>query len=354
MGLVVALAHNLKPKQKASHLPEDYYSECDSERTVGSIVRALEMNGHTVLRVEANEELLTFFQRHAVDIVFNVAEGFHGTSREAQVPSILEFLGIPYTGSGPLALSLSLDKTMSKRVFSHEGIPTPKWQLFTAEREPLDSQLQFPLIVKPNREGSAKGISASSVVRSADELYAEVRKVQQLYQQEALVEEFIDGMELTVAVLGNQPPRALTPMEVDFSGCRRSGEYFYSWRMKEYQGNESLGLVPQFYCPPRLDAQMQQLIETAALRAHQALGCQDVSRTDIRLSASGVPYVLEVNPLPGLDPEESNLPMIAKSCGIGYEALIEQILRSALERKMSRGAGPVRAGKEGVVEGQRV
>lgn len=355
----VGLTFNLKPPLPASHLPQDYYSECDSERTIQAIARALEANGHTVTLVEATEEILTVFQSHPVEIVFNVAEGFHGTSREAQVPTLLEFLGIPYTGSGPLAMTLALDKAMAKRIFAYERIPTPKWQLFTMgdAMQRLDERLAFPLIVKPNHEGSGKGIHASSVVRTEADLRAEVRRVLDAYRQEVLVEEFIEGAEVTVAVLGNRPPRALPPLEVDFSECARSGEFFYSWRMKEYQGNAALGLVPRFHCPARLDAATRARLEAVALQAHRALGCRDLSRTDIRLSASGVPYVLEVNPLPGLDPEESNLPMIARACGISYDALIERILQAAVERQEHQeheAIGPVGAGKEGVVEGERV
>jgi D-alanine-D-alanine ligase len=151
------------------------------------------------------------------------------------------------------------------------------------------------------------------------------------------VEEFIEGKELTVALLGNgEHLRVLPVMEVDFSSCKKSGEYFYSWRMKEFQGDEALHLVPTFYCPGRLDRETALKVQNAAKKAHIALDCKDFSRVDIRLGEKdNIPYVLEVNPLPGLDPEESNLTFITKTCGIEYVDLINGIVEDALKRYAS-------------------
>jgi D-alanine-D-alanine ligase len=187
--------------------------------------------------------------------------------------------------------------------------------------------------VKPNREGSAKGINKSNVVRNRDELFAKVKDVISGYRQEALVEEFIEGKELTVGILENGRTTILPILEIDFSSCENSGEYFYSWRMKEFQGNVELGLVPTFHCPARVDESTQSLIKDVALRTHQAIGCFDISRTDIRLSKNNVPYVLEINPLPGLDPKESNFPIMAYAAGMKYEDLIDSILINAFHRR---------------------
>jgi D-alanine-D-alanine ligase len=213
-----------------------------------------------------------------------------------------------------------------------EDIPTPHFQLFQKGDEDLDRQLQFPLIVKPNCEGSAKGISASNVVTTTDTLYKKIKEVMSIYRHEVLVEEFIDGKELTIGILENGKTTVLPVLEIDFSNCRESGEYFYSWRMKEYQGNTELGLIPQFYCPARLDKETEELVKNTALRTHRALRCFDISRTDIRLGQDNVPYVLEINPLPGLNPQESNFPLMAYAAGMQYDDLIEAILMSALER----------------------
>jgi D-alanine-D-alanine ligase len=280
--------------------------------------------------VEADRHLPQWLTEHRIDLCFNIAEGFHGEAREARVPALLELLEIPYTGSGVLPLALAMNKAKAKQLFRAAGIPTPNWQLFSHPGEPLDPRLHFPLIVKPNCEGSAKGIWASSVVQQEANIRTQVERVYKIYAQEALVEEYIDGTELTVGILRQE--ETLPILEIDFSECGPSGEFFYSWRMKEFQGNKDLHLVPRFWCPARLKPQDTEAVNAVALKAVRTLGAQDVARVDIRLSSDGIPYVLEVNPLPGLDPEESNLPIMAQAAGISYEALIHRILSHAIER----------------------
>ncbi len=326
----VALVCNIKHYDSTK--PKDYESEFDSIKTVNSIAEALKDGGNRVDVVEANSVLFPHLLRKKPDIVFNISEGVGGSSRESQVPSILEFLGIPYTGSGVLALALALDKAKSKKIFITEGIPTPKFQAFTLADETLDSRLKFPLIVKPNCEGSAKGISVKSIVCNKKELSNRIREAIETYKQPALVEEFIEGEEFTVGVLGNGRPYVFPPMLINFSKCKAVGESFYSWRVKEYQGDEKQYLVPEFECPASITKQEERKLKEVALKSHQAIGCVDISRTDIRLSKNGVPYVLEINPLPGLDPEESNFTKITNSCGIKYKDLINTILELACKR----------------------
>lgn len=334
MGLKVALTYNLKRDIKNSDLPDDYYSEFDSEETIKTIANALRSGGHEIYLVEANKGLLNWFQNNKVDIVFNIAEGLHGESRESQVPAILDFLNIPYTGSGVLALSVSLNKALTKKLLEETGILTPKYKLFKTPDDISDAGLKYPLIVKPNSEGSAKGISISNVVRNKEELAREVERVYRVYNQAILVEEFIEGKELTVGILGNGSPTMLPILEIDFSSCKSSGEYFYTWKVKEYEKEveESLGLTPIWHCPARLNEEENRKVIDVALRAHSIIGCVDFSRVDIRLSKEGTPYVLEVNPLPGLDPKDSNLPYIAKCAGLSHADLINKILELAIER----------------------
>ena len=279
--------------------------------------------------MEATEDLPRWFLSHSVDLVFNIAEGTHGEHREAQVPAILESLGVPFTGSTSITLALALDKAKTKQILAAEGIPTPPWQLFATPHAPLERQLEFPLIVKPNREGSSKGIWRESVVGDEPSLRRQVVQIYERYHQEVLVEEFIPGRELTVGVIAGE---VLPVLEIDFSSCRPSGEFFYSWRMKEFQGNASMGLAPVLHCPARLDEPTTERIRDVARRAHRALGCVDFSRTDIRLRADGVPFVLEVNPLPGLSPLDSNFPVMTEAAGISHEALIQRIVDSAMSR----------------------
>ncbi|OGX34639.1 MAG: hypothetical protein A3F87_00750 [Omnitrophica WOR_2 bacterium RIFCSPLOWO2_12_FULL_51_24] len=315
-------------------MPDDYYSEFDSKETIEAIANGLRSGGNEVFLVEADKGLLNWFQNNKVDIVFNIAEGINGESRESQVPAVLDFLGIPYTGSGVLALGVSLNKTLTKKLFEHAGIPTPKYRLITDPAVISDEGLRYPLIAKPNSEGSGKGITMSSVVRNKAELTREVEKTSRVYQQETLVEEFIDGKELTVGILGNYPPAVMPILEIDFSNCKTSGEFFYTWKVKEFEKEveESKGLSPHWYCPARLSETEAKIIGETALKAFHTIGCVDLSRVDIMLGKDGVPYVLEVNPLPGLDPVDSNFPYIAKCAGMDYGNLMNRILEVAVER----------------------
>ena len=328
----IALTYNLKKKDETK--PADYFSECDSEETVNAIISALKVKGHSVEAIDVEyPKLFSYFRKNTVDMVFNIAEGKHGKFRESEVPAILDYLNIPYTGSGTFSLALALNKALTKKILKAENIPTPAFQVFTKGNEEIDPSLRFPLIVKPNCEGSAKGISKANVVNNKEDLLKRIRETLNAYKQEALVEEFIEGRELTVGILENGKTRVLPILEIDFSACKNSGEYFYSWRMKEYQGNRELGLVPTFHCPARLDQETEAAVKDVALKTHRAVGCLDISRTDIRLDKFNVPYVLEINPLPGLDPKESNFPIMAYSDGMKYEDLIEAIVLSASERK---------------------
>ena len=310
-------------------VPFDHESEFDSPKTIETIVKSLRVCGHTVHLVEATADLPQWFLTHRVDLVFNIAEGVYGAHRESQVPAILESLGIPFTGSNSITLALALDKAKTKQILASEGIPTPLWQLFPTPTTPLNPRLDFPLIVKPNREGSSKGIWRESVVGDEPSLRRQVAHIYARYHHEVLVEEFIDGTELTVGILGET---ALPVLEIDFTSCKTSGEFFYSWRMKEFQGDAARGLAPVLHCPARLDPRMSARIQDVALRAHRALGCVDVSRTDIRLRADGTPFVLEVNPLPGLNPLESNFPMMAMTAGLSHDALIQRMIELAMVR----------------------
>ncbi len=333
----IAITFNLKEKDDSK--PPDYFSEFDSQETINAITEALRRRGHEVLPVNVNSsDLLSVFRKKRVDMVFNIAEGRSGKFRESEIPALLDYLKIPYTGSGTFSLALALNKAFTKKILRAEGIPTPNFQLFTKGTEPINPSLRFPVIVKPNREGSAKGIHRSCVVDTPDALREKARELIRTYRQEALAEEFIEGTELTVGILENGTVTVLPILEIDFSSCSRSGEFFYSWQMKEFQGNTEMGTIPTFHCPARLDPLIERLVKETAVRTHRAIGCYDLSRTDFRLSADKVPYVLEINPLPGLNPRDSNFPAMAYAAGMRYEDIIDSIVESATERrKMTRG-----------------
>ncbi len=330
----VALTYNLKTELK--NAPEDICSEYDAPETIEAIKKALESKGHDVSLLEVTSvDLLSFFKKQSVDFVFNIAEGTRSSCRESEIPALLSLLDIPHTGSSYLSLAIALNKATTKKILKYENIPTPEFQLFRKGNEELRKNLKFPLIVKPNSEGSSKGINKSSVVHDEKELFSEIKRIIRDYRCEVLVEEFIDGQEVTVGILENGKITILPILEIDFSTCKKSGEYFYSWRMKEFQGNLELGLTPTFHCPARLNEKTRKDVEKIAVRAHKALGCRDISLTDIRLGQDGTPYVLEVNPLPGLDPTESIFPKMARAAGLDYPDLIEAILLNASERRMA-------------------
>ncbi|MFA5361661.1 MAG: ATP-grasp domain-containing protein [Candidatus Omnitrophota bacterium] len=328
----IALTCNLKKEDDSK--PPDYFSEFDSPETVNAITNALKSRGHSVDFIDAERpDLFSHFKNNRTDMVFNIAEGTNGKFRESHIPAILDFLNIPYTGSDTFSLAVALNKAFTKKILKADNIPTPAFQLFSKGDEQLDSELVFPLIIKPNCEGSAKGVSTANVVKTKDGLYARVREMLKHYRQEVIAEEFIEGKELTVGILENGTVRVLPILEIDFSSCAKSGEYFYSWRMKEFQGNEELGLTPTFYCPARLDAKTEKLVKETAFRTHRAIGCCDISRTDIRLNKDNIPYVLEINPLPGLNPRTSNFPIMAYAAGMKYDEIIDSVLMNAFKRR---------------------
>ncbi len=331
----IALAFNLKKSDDTK--PPDYFSEFDSPETVNAIMSALKSRGHNVSSVDVDQpQLFSFFKKNRVDMVFNIAEGKNSKFRESEIPAILDYLNIPYTGSNTFSLALALNKAMTKKILKADNIPTPKFQLFTKGNEKLAEGFKFPLIVKPNLEGSAKGISKSNVVYDEKALRSKLNELIKSYKQEALVEEFIEGKELTVGILENGKPIILPILEIDFSTCEKSGEFFYSWRMKEFQGDHNQGLTPTFHCPARLDKETENLVKETALKTHRAIGCFDISRTDIRLSNDNIPYVLEINPLPGLNPKDSNFPMMAYAAGMKYDDIIESVLMGAFQRRSKK------------------
>ncbi|NIN64572.1 MAG: ATP-grasp domain-containing protein [Anaerolineae bacterium] len=329
-GLRIALLANLK--SNAPHdagEPEDRWYELDSERTVDAITSALQERGHQVTFLEGDTSLYQELERGDFDIAFNICEGHRGDARESQVPAILEMLGIPYTGSKVLCLALTLDKAMTKRILAFHGLPTPRFQVFEAAHQPVDSELRFPLFVKPSREGTGIGISARSVVRHGDELRRQVRWVLQTYQEPALVEEYIEGREITVGVLGNQQLYVLPPLEVDLSACPPEEEGIYTGRIKS-----EFPQLPCYVCPaPLTEAQVQQLSHLA-VEAFRTVDCLDMARVDFKLAANDGerPYILEINPLPGLSPGVSDLVFEAEAVGMSHAQLINAILNEALKR----------------------
>ena len=243
------------------------------------------------------------------------------------MPALCELLGIPYTGSDAATLSIALDKALSKKVLRQHGILTPEFQVMETGRERLSPKLKFPLIVKPNPEGSSKGVARrprSSTTRRACARWC--KELIERYRQPALVEEYIPGREFTVGLLGDQRPRVLPPMEIVFKD-KANQRPVYDFEIKqEWEKHVS------YECPAKLAPAELKAIERVCRETFAALDCRDVARVDLRMTPKGEIYVLEVNPLPGLTPGYSDLCLIAKAAGIDYRTLIGEILAGGLKR----------------------
>jgi D-alanine-D-alanine ligase len=305
----------------------DAEAEYDAPETIDAIRNALESYGHQVMPFEATAELPRQLMQTPVDLVFNIAEGVAGRNREAAVPALCELMGIPYTGSDAATLSIALDKALSKRVLLQHGILTAEFQLMETGRERLSPKLKFPLIVKPNQEGSSKGVSASaSVVDDEEGLRAVVRELIDRYRQPALIEVYIPGREFTVGLLGDRRPRVLPPMEILFKD-KENPRPVYDFQIKqEWEKHVS------YQCPAEVTPAELKAIERVCRETFAALDCRDVARVDLRMTPKGEIYVIEVNPLPGLTPGYSDLCLIAAAAGIEYRTLIGEILDGGLKR----------------------
>ena len=324
----IGLSYDLKSAVEGHLAVEDALEEYDSPETVEMISAALQSMGHTVVRLGGGVHFLDSIRRESVDIVFNISEG-RGTyrSREAQVPAILEMLDIPYTGSDPLTLAVCLDKPLTKRLVAAEGVRTPGWLVIACEDglgRASWEKLKFPVIIKPACEGSSKGIRVTSLADDVPQAGAEVRRIIDGYRQPVMVEEFIDGDEVTVGMVSNSPPKIIGVMRV--VPKKPVAHFVYSLDVKR----DYVNLV-DYECPARLSKNTLDMIERFALAAFKTLGCRDFSRIDFRVSRDGTPYFLEINPLPGLG-SYSDLVIMALMLGWKYEALIGSVLDAAIER----------------------
>jgi len=325
----IGFSYDLKdavPLEKCS--PEDALEEYDYVGTIELISGALKNLGHTVVRLGGGREFLTNILCESVDIVFNIAEG-RGIyrSREAQVPSVLEMLNIPYTGSDPQCLAICLDKPLTKKLAATAGVCVPKEIIINSAQELQKvrwDDFPFPAIVKPIFEGSSKGIRVSSVTKNPDQLTELVTRLIDCYHQPVMVEEFIAGDEVTVGMIGNSPPQVLGMMRI--LPRKKYDHFVYSLEVKRDWKN-----TVDYECPPRLEDKVLKRIEDSAISAFQVLGCRDFARLDYRIGRDGIPYFLEINPLPGLG-DYSDLVIMALKMGWTYDVLIGAVLNAALER----------------------
>ena len=330
--LLVGLTYDLVsdyPLQEDA--PEDLYGEFDSEETLARLEAAILSLGHSVCRIGNIEKLVSFLaEKKSVDVVFNIAEGRWGRNRESQIPALLEAYSIPYTFSDPLTLGICLDKAFAKRLWQQNGLsvaPFGEIESMSDFDALLEMGLEFPLFVKPIREGSSKGIGQESVVETVDQLKAQVERVLSIYQQPALIEEFLPGREFTVAVTGfGQSAKVLGMLEVPYVSESKVDGFIQKNDWETYSLSIHL---------PVTDAALQKQLTEISLRAYQVLGCRDAGRLDLRMDRNGQPALMEINPLPGLS-NHSALPYIAALAGISFEMLVDGIIREALARASGR------------------
>lgn len=318
----------------APGLPDDFQEEFDSPATIEAIASVIRGLGHDVTLLGDGRELLRQLLDRPPDFVFNFAEGEGvSRSREARVPAVLEMLGIPYTGSDPLTMAVTLDKDCAKRLVASARIAVPQaLAIHPADLEwKIDipfSRLPFPVIVKPAWEGSSKGIRQKCLVNSADELPEVVEWLRGEQRQPILVEEYIQGDEVTVGILGNEEPTVLGIMRV--SPVEAVDKFVYSLEVKR-----DFRRLVRYECPAPLPEAIITRVKEAALAAFRVLGCRDVARIDFRIK-DGVPYFLEVNPLPGLNPQDSDLVIMANLVGWSHAQLVEAILQAGLKRQKNQ------------------
>jgi D-alanine-D-alanine ligase len=321
----------------AELIARDEFAEWDSPATIAAVESALSRLGK-VVRLEAKEDFPERLRQARPDIVFNIAEGFNGVNREAHVPAICEFYGIPYSGSDPFTLTLCLDKARAKETLTFHGIPTPKFAVVEtlAEIESRTADLMLPLFVKPVHEGSSKGITDSNLCWDRSQLLSQTKFLLENYNQPVIVEEYLPGKEFTCAVLGNGDEATVLPLvAMNFESLPKGALPIYSFDAK-FVWDRPENPLDIFQCPARITRELQASIERVTLDAFRVLGCKDWARIDVRLDADGSPNVLEVNPLPGILPDPADnscLPKAARAAGIGYEELIQNCLKYAAARQ---------------------
>lgn len=328
--MIIGLTYDLRKDYLDMGYSEEETAEFDSEATIKALEDTISGLGYEVARIGNIFELtrrLVLGERW--DMVFNISEGIHGRSREAQVPALLEAFSIPYTFSDPVTLGICHDKAIAKRIVRDAHIPTPEFfevaTLKDLENGLLAHEIPFPLFAKPISEGTGKGITPLSIVRDREQLETQCEILLQRFRQPILVERYLPGREFTVGILGTgQNARAIGALEVKFSERAEPG--VYSFLNKEhFEDRIVYDLVEE-------EDVAKEAMETA-LRAYLALGCRDAGRVDLRADQNGKIHFIELNPLAGIHPIRSDLPILCSKVGMTYRELLSGILESAFQRQ---------------------
>ncbi|MCA9186665.1 MAG: D-alanine--D-alanine ligase [Pirellulaceae bacterium] len=333
----IGFTYDLRNEYLAAGYSEEETAEFDRPDTIDAIEDALTSIGHTVQRIGNARQLVQQLASwpdgsQPWDLVFNICEGLHGPGREAQVPAILEAYDIAYTFADPLVMSLCLQKALTKTIVEQAGVPTPRFCVIHDQDELdtiRDADWEFPAFAKPVAEGTGKGVTPQSRVNSVCELADQCEQLLKRFSQPVLIEQFLPGREFTVGVLGTgKQATVLGTLEIVLRD--QAEPDVYSYENKE----RCESLVEYRLVKPDRDAEVAAA-ERFALLAWQTLGCRDGGRIDLRSNTLGQPQFLEANPLAGLHPSHSDLPMLATALGWSYRELIAKIVASAAERCVS-------------------
>ncbi len=323
-NLCIGLTYDLRSHYLTLGYSEEQTAELDSPATVEAITKALSELGHLPVQIGNVQELTRrLVAGERWDLVFNIAEGLYGLGREALIPALLDAYRIDYTFSDPCVLAVCLHKGFTKSILRDAGLPTPDFILVREESDLDGLDLSYPLFAKPIAEGTGKGINATSKIEKPTELRRRCLDLLVRYRQPVLVEEYLPGREFTVGIVGSgEQAYALGTLEVIIQEGGEQGVY-------SYLNKEKCEELVEYRLSRDPDT---RAAEALALRVWRVLGCRDAGRVDIRLNAEGSPGVLELNPLAGLHPTHSDLPMIATAVGMSYRELIDRIVGSALQR----------------------
>lgn len=333
----VGFIYNIATPELLRERPEMTLRDSDAPETIEEVTHALEAGGHRVTGLNADQQLPARLTQADFDIVFNIATGVYGESRQTHVPAMLEYLRIPHTGPGVLAESLCHHKPQQKMVLAANGVPTAPFQVFDRLDAPLNPTLRFPLIVKLPSEGASMGLDYGSVVHNEADLRKRVAFLMETYQQPALVEAYIDGREFTVAVVGHSPAYALPIAELEFFGVlpiRLDQVEDSNFELLKESTGRDLELVEmesRSRVPSGLPVELETRIQQTAIAAFNAIGCKDWARIDLRMDKDGQLYVLEVNLGPGIASD-----CVFARCGFAagwtFDQLVNNILNHAVER----------------------
>jgi len=333
-GLFKSYKNRFKGNQ-STLIPTDIFAEGDSPETIGAVIEALRILLYNVEGFEADNCLPNHLKDFSPDLVFNIAEGLFGDFRESYVPMICEQFNFPYTGSDPLTLALCLNKVRTKEILGYNCIPSAPFQVFYPDSPVTIPDFQFPAIVKPSAEGSSKGIFNDSVVNDSRTARIKISETLNQYNQPVILEKFLQGDEYTVALWGNGDEIEVLPIVgISYKDLPEGAKPLYSYEAK-WIWDTSRKPLDIFQCPIALGEKQKNRVKRLALETYQILGIRDWCRIDIRCDRDRTPYVLEVNPLPGIlpNPEDNScFPKAARTAGYSYTDMLNKIIKITCQR----------------------